>query len=541
MIGFFDGEKYKCFRSLREFLSYVLVDRYAGWRFFAHNGGKYDIRYIFETLKNLSKKFTFEFYVSGSAVINFTVLRAAGDRKVGWYFTDSYRLIMGSLAKVTQEFDVEHKKLDFDPASKEYNRNDCVGLYEALTKFFAVRGVGAETIASHSMKVFRTFYLNRSIPQPHEDVEEFVRSCYYGGRCEVYRWDEQDVGLYDINSMYPWAMRGLIPVQYRGRTTSIPDDDSLGIGFYEVEVAYPECYVPALPWYFDKLYFPQGKFVTRCTSMELRQAIADGAGVRILRGCVFDVDRIFDAYVDDIYARKKAADAEGNGVLRTVHKLELNTLYGKFGQRRRQVAYAVDPGTAFLYGEVGPRVWPMENYPGLCYYYTNSTSAHILPHIAATITARARLHITSFLREAGEIWYTDTDSVFTRKEFRTGSNLGEMAFKGEGRFKAFGLKEYTFGDELALKGIPLTTTDEKTGKKTVDYSLGNQYLRGERVDFDRMAGFMESIRAGESTLRYVKASKMKHVVVQKRAREGNDTRPWHVDELKDQLIRKGAK
>jgi hypothetical protein len=115
-----------------------------------------------------------------------------------------------------------------------------------------------------------------------------------------------------------------------------------------------------------------------------------------------------------------------------------------------------------------------------------------------------------------------------------------MSQKGSGHFKAYGLKEYTFGDELALKGVPLTTTDEKTGKKTVDYTLGFKYLKGERIEYPRMAGFMESVRAGESTLRYVKSSKMKHVIVQKRARTGeHDTRPWHVDELKQQILKKG--
>lgn len=523
---------------MKRFLKSVLVEKYANWRFFAHNGGKYDIRYVFETIRRMNRTYDFEFFISGSSVISFTVRRKAGDRKIAWYFCDSYRLITASLKKITEEFDVEHKKLDFDPNSLEYNRNDCMGLYEVLTKFFSIRGVAAETIASHSMKVFRTFYLKTPIPQPHEDVEEFVRSCYYGGRCEVYRWDQAEADLYDINSMYPWAMKGWMPVQYRGRCTDIPDDDELGIGFYEADIEYPECYIPALPWYLDKLYFPMGKFRVRCSSMELRQAVQDGADVKIIRGCVFDVDRIFEGYVDDIYARKKAADAAGDGALRTIHKLELNTLYGKFGQRRRQIAYAVDPGTALLYGDWGPKVWPMEHYPGLCYYYTDSSATHILPHISATITARARLRITHYLREAGEIWYTDTDSVFTRRKITTGADLGEMLLKGSGLFKAYGLKEYTFGSELALKGVPLTTTDEKTGKKTVDYTLGYRFLDGQKAEYDRMAGIMESIRSGETTLRYVKASKMKHVIVQKRARSGDyDTRPWRVEELKQQILK----
>lgn len=536
MVGFFDGSEYRRFDSMKDFLNYVLTDRFIGWRFFAHNGGKYDIRYVFETIKSMG--FHFEFYVAGSSVISFRVRREAGDKKLSWHFTDSFRLLMEGLGKLTKEFNTDHQKLDFDPTSEAYNANDCIGLYEVLTKLFAVRGMSAETIASHSMKVFRTFYLRRGIPQPHEDVEEFVRSCYYGGRCEVYRWDPAEVNLYDINSMYPWAMKGWMPVQYRGRSIDIPDDDSLGIGFYEADIEYPERYVPVLPFFLDKLYFPMGKFRCRCTSMELRAAIGDGAAVRIRRGCIFDVDQIFDEYVTDIYNRKKAADAAGNGALRTVHKYELNTLYGKFGQRRKQIAYAVDPGTPFLYGEeTGPRVWPMEHFPGLCFYFTYSTSSHILPHISATITARARLKITGILQGAGSVWYTDTDSVFTDSQLPVSAEVGDLGKKGSGLFKAYGLKEYTFGDEMALKGIPLVTVDEKTGKKTKDYTLGWKYFRREEVSYPRMAGIMESITRGESTLRYVTARKQKHVIVEKRAREGLNSRPWDADELREKLMR----
>lgn len=519
-------------------MNHVLVDRYSGWRFFAHYGGRFDIRFIYEQVKQHCDQYIFDFFLSGSTVISFTIALRAGDRTKSWTFSDSGRLMEDRLAVLTEAFDVEHKKLAFDPDSVEYNTNDCRGLYEVLEKFFGFHNITSETIASHAMKVFRSHYLKTSIPAPHPDVEEFTRLCYYGGRCEVYRWDKARVKLTDINSMYPWAMTHLVPTSYRCRSTHLPDDDTQGIGFYEADIEYPEVYAPALPYHLDKLYFPMGKFTARCTSMELRQAIMDGAGVRIRRGCLFDVDYLFSDYVSSMHTMKQEAKRTDNRAMELIAKKLLNTLYGKFGQRRKQISYALDPGTPFLYGDEGPKVYPLENCPGICYYYSDSSSSYIMPHIAAAITARARLRILEFIRAAGRVWYTDTDSVFTDRDMPTGDELGMLSFKGEHEFQAYGLKEYVFGQELALKGVPLTTTDDKTGQKTVDYSLGNKYLAGEEVRFTRMAGFMESLRIGASTLRYVDVRRQKHAVVEKRAREAaTGTRPWLVTELQEQIFR----
>jgi hypothetical protein len=531
---------------MRSFFRFTLHKRYEGWRWFAHYGGRFDIRFILESIHEIHPQARFYFNVSGSSIINFTVVKTRGGKVRKWHFCDSGRLLPAALARLTNEFNVEHKKLDFAPDSIEYNEHDCRGLYEVLTAFFGRYNICSETIASHAMRVFRTYFLKNKIPSVHEDVEAFVRSAYFGGRCEVYRWDAAELNLFDINSMYPWAMLGLIPVEYRARSLELPDSDEQGIGFYEADIEYPDTYAPCLPWYFGKLYFPVGPMTVRASSMELRQAVMDGCAVRIRRGCVFNCDHVFTDYVNEIYAMKQLADESGDAATRYIAKLLLNSLYGKFGQRRDQVAFALDPGTCFLYGEEGPRVWPMPNNPDICFYNTASTSAHILPHISATITARSRLQILKFIREAGEVWYTDTDSIFTPHTIPVSPELGEMSLDGSGRFQAHGVKEYVFETakekKISLKGVPLTVTDPKTGKKTTDFTLAEKYFRGEAVSYPKMPGIMQSIRAGQTSLRYIDQVRKKGKTVPKRARDGQyNTRAWKVQEIIDLTVCHGRK
>ena len=532
MIGFFNGEKYFCFRNLEHFWDEVLKEKYDNWRFFAHYGGKFDCHFLFEDIKYKIPEKEFEFYCSGSSVIAFTITRGQNT----WRFCDSGRLLPDSLKKLTNEFDVEHKKLDFAPLDPIYNEHDCRGLYEVLTKFFDAHGnVRSETIAAHAMAVWRTHFMPRDLRlyTPHMDVEKLARSAYFGGRCEVYRWDRAEVSLYDINSMYPAAMLGPMPVSYDCRTLRLPDNDEKHIGFFCADVDYPEIEIPALPLLLDKLYFPVGKFSGYWTSMELRQAIEDGAAVKIRYGCIFHTENIFDDYVRTIYAQKLQAELDGNGAMRTISKLLLNSLYGKFGQNRLRKTYCLDNGKMWIEkGSLMYRVWPLPNCEGLAFYWNACNSAHILPHIAATITSRARLCILSYLRAASpNVWYTDTDSIFTSGVLPDSKELGEMGFKDKGLFQAYGMKEYRFKTEIALKGVPTTFTDA-AGNKTTDYTLAEQYLKGEKITFQRMAGLLESVRTGESSLRYITRTRQKQPCREKRARVGlYNTRPWRYDEL----------
>lgn len=542
MAGFFDGEQYRCFRSMTDFLAHVLTRRYRGWRFFAHFGGRFDVSYVYDELRR--RNLEMSFYCSGSCVLALTVYEG----EYRWRFTDSYRLLMAGLDRLTKEFDVPHKKLPYDPESVEYNRNDCMGLYEVLTAFFEQHRMCSETLPSHALKIFRRDYLDRNLWQPPRDVEEFVRKAYTAGRCEIYRWNAADLNKYDVNSEFPAAMLAPVPVAYRCRSTWLPDDDR-EIGFYRARVSYPETYLPALHYRAGRdrrLYFPTGEFEGHYTSMELRRAIADGAAVSILEGVLFTAEPVLAPFIADLYRMKAEAERSGNGALRHVAKILMNSFYGKFGQGRLARTFLSDPGTPFLLPvEEGaepdpenPRIWP-SGTEGIAWFARESNSGHILPHISATVTARARMMQLEYLRAAGEVWYTDTDSIFTPAAMETSPQIGALKLEGTGRFVPYGLKEYQFADHYAIKGLPLFERDPATGEKVELPERARVYLDGGRVELVRIAGFLESVNRGLPAARAVTVTRERRQNREKRARlPGHDTRPWTAAELEAEAPRK---
>ena len=503
---------------MKDFLNHVLRKEYRSWRLFAHFGGRFDVHYVFDWLRKNASDLPLEIYCSGSSVISLTLHLADHYFR----FCDSYRLLPKSLETLTYDFDVKHKKLTGRAfTDRLYNEHDCRGLYEVLEMFFDEFDICSQTIASHAMRVYRTNYMPHELYQPHRDVEEFCREGYSGGRCEIYRYDRAELNHYDVNSLFPCAMLQPVPVRYLFTSKELPEDDDKRIGFYRAEVSYPERYLPILPWHSDKLYFPVGDFEGVFTSLELKKAIADGAKIKIIDGRVFQAEAIMREYALALFEMKRKAEIAGQTGRRYIAKILMNSLYGKWGQRREQKSYIVDDGR--------PEAWPLPN--GLAYVLTESRSNHIMPHIAATITARARLMQWELLNRARN-WYTDTDSLFTDSTYPVSDSLGALHYEGRGAFQAYGLKEYFFDGAYKIKGLPRSKNDDIEARAREDFELAEKFLDGGSVPGERMRGWQESIRAGLETVARIPTIRQRLQVRDKRAASGEfDTRPWNAREL----------
>jgi len=528
-IGAYDGTDYTEFETVPEFLNFTCQPKYHGTRWFSHNGGKFDDMFLWDWLRQVRPDIDFTFFCAGSCVVSMTLFQGPHY----WKFCDSYRLMDAPLHKLTHEWDVQHKKLEFAPDDVDYNRHDCLGLYEVLEKFFGQFDVYAETVASQALKVYRSHFLKDTLHSPPAFVEAAARAAYVGGRCEVYRHDPARLNKYDVNSLYPRAMLDPVPVEYLSASRRLTDREN-EIGFYEADISYPDCYLPVLPMMIEnRLFFPVGNFHGFFTSLELLEADRAGASIKIRMGYIFRTDRIFAEYVDSLYKMKLQAERDGNAAIRWISKKLLNSLYGKFGQRREQSVYIRDPGTPRIdmSNPRSPIIEPVPGLPGVAMYERLSRSMHILPHIAATVTSRARLLDHKYLSDAGQIWYTDTDSVFTDREIPTGEALGDLKLEGTGDFQAYGLKEYKFDGEMNIKGVSLTVTDPTTGKKTIDRTIGERYIAGDAIHYKRMSGIKEQMRRGRTRLERIDQTKIRRVRIEKRARVGQDTRPWRAYEI----------
>jgi hypothetical protein len=170
-------------------------------------------------------------------------------------FHDSFKILPMSLKKASQDFEVEHGKLDLweevqetypneysdivdfldrchidDELYLKYLGYDVISLYEVIYKLIEISGlsesdfVGRLSTASLSRFIFKKGYKGyvfKSGNNPRSDyknmtsfnynknleIEDFLRMSYCGGRTEVFKIKLDNHGYhYDVNSLYPFVM-----------------------------------------------------------------------------------------------------------------------------------------------------------------------------------------------------------------------------------------------------------------------------------------------------------------------------------------------
>lgn len=508
-IGVWDGKQYYHFTDIGLFIEHILRREYRHWRWFAHFGGRYDLNFIFDWLRNRND-LGVSFYCSGSMVLQMTIRR--GDRVAK--FCDSYRLLQGSLRDLGMAFDVKHKKTEIDFSNivynkqlLEYNEQDCRCLYEVLESFFEQTGVMSETFATQALRVFRKDFLKEKIWKPHQNVLDFCRESYHGGHVEVFKRHCLSLNAYDVNSMYPFVMKQAIPVQYIGESRKRIGSK---YGFVRAVVKIPEMYTPPLPYRLNKLYFPMGQLEGVWSTEELD--VAESMGVKIisiLKGVYFECREIFSEYVDNLYALKKRSGEP----TRTIAKLLLNSLYGKFGQQPVKRIYVTEKdGPNGCYPILRPDGVPS----GFAYYERSSNSAYLLPHLASAVTSKARLVLLERLDTTS--YYCDTDSVFTTSDIKVGNDLGDWTLVGTGECTFVQPKLYKFNGTWKAKGL----------NKDQDIDA---FVNGSINNVIRRKSIKEALNDGESACMDVHVDKMLRETQPKRKWIGDDTRPWDINEI----------
>jgi len=511
VIGCFDGDDYYHFKKPEDFLNHIMQWKYRHWRWFAHFGGRYDMNFIFDLLR-MRTDWKVSFYCSGSMVLGMDIRKGDCHAKL----CDSFRLLPASLRQLTVSFNVKHQKTNYDFSDMhyckellEYNEQDCRGLYEVIEIFFEQTGMMSETFAGHSLKVFRKDFLKETLWKPHEKISEFVRYAYHGGRTEVFQKYHSHLYCYDVNSMYPYVMQTDLPVQYIAESRCLRDTD---YGFVYADVFVPDMYLPILPLQREKLFFPTGRFKSVWTVEELIHAESLGCKIqRIIKAVYFRTLPIFKEFISKLYRVKKEAD-EPN---RSIAKFQMNSFYGKFGQSPLKKVYCTEaaaPANAI------PIVNPQNGRPtGFAYYERYSHAAHLLPHLSAAVTSKARLHLLSQLNE--RVYYCDTDSVFTTDQLTTDNECGSWSLVGEGECHFYQPKLYKFRGEWKSKGLDKS--------QSID-----AFVNGDINRITRRKSVKEALRDGTPACM--------DVIIEKRLRQSRpkrawineqETRPWNIEEI----------
>jgi len=565
--GVYDGTRYLEFRTIDEFI-YYLKAFFPSGTLYAHNGGKYDNRYLLEYFRGNDYKVSRIFYINNGLI--FTV--ELGSKK--FKFRDSFHLLPRSLKNLCESFNVEHKKQDFDmkvwlksgcPETVElrsYLKDDCKGLYEVLEKFNTEFGVTPKlTIASTAFStLLKTKYKNIELRKllknfMTKDQEDFVRESYKGGRVEVFQRYAENVNSYDVNSLYPFVMHnfnypfGRLFDQNGKNFDTMIKKGKLGVA--ECLIEAPDIDIPYLALRYDnKLVFPTGQWKDTITSLEIIEARKRGYKIKILKGIIWDKKgRVFKNYVDEYYEMKSTS----KGAKKECAKLFLNSSYGKFGQRRTNKAikteqeminrgYSVnsasfDGGYLFSFDETSYRNRAVNP---ICATFVTAYARHVLYEGMETV-----------LKLGGDVYYCDTDSIKTNIELPDNmihsTDLGKWDFEGKYLESVFiSPKLYSmYSEEYTIKKGKGVNT-ENLHKLTFDDYKKLLNENGTLVfENERVTGVMEQFKRKDTNKnKYISSIKTtKKICTNYDKRElidNSKTKPLHLQLLNDDDLQEFA-
>lgn len=465
--AFYDGYLYNeywganCVEALLAFIS-TLEEEYV---IYAHNGGKFDFFYLFDSLENPVR------------IINGRIVEASyGIHK----FRDSYAIIPLPLRAYAKE-EIDYDCMEADKREKfkadilHYLAKDCEYLFD-LVSAFRERFGSKLTIGSTAIAKLREFHPFGRTNQSHD---ERFRPFYFGGRVQAFKTGiiKGNWKIYDVNSMYPHVMRnklhptgGKYAVAANPRLS--PSGKLIGFGnrpFFlrvigENRGAFPTRTKDGLN--FD---IQNGEFMIMSHELEIALKHGRFKPHKIIEAYIPHQSISFGDYVDAYIQEKIDGKKEGNKVKEIFAKLLLNSAYGKFGQ---------NPDNYYDYmiirdiSEI-PRdqidKWELYEIHGELAIWRKKTEKKLYFDVAtaASITSASRAMLLDAICTAKNVVYCDTDSIICTSfdgdidatKLGAWKNEGEadtVAIAGKKLYAAFKNGECI---KSATKGVRLTPTE----------------------------------------------------------------------------------
>lgn len=353
---------------------------------------------------------------------------------------DSLKVLNFSVDEVAKAFNLPISKLELDYKTKrerwhkltdhevEYLRHDVEIMARAMGYMYE-KGLTKMTIGSNALANYKESVSNfkHYFPSLSPECDADIRRSYKGGFTylnPIWKGKTSGKGLVlDCNSMYPSVLRYQMmpygePVRFEGLYQADP--------CYPLYVQVITCIFKVKPGFIPTIqiknslsFMPNeylessdGELVTlTLTSVDLElffkhydvSHIHYGGGYKF-KGCT----GLFNQYIDYWTEEKIRAGKEGNKALRTIAKLCLNSLYGKFGlgikTARKHPFLGEDDKVHYYMGELETRdgiyipiaafctsyarqniietsmairKWSMAKYGRDLYIYSDTDSAHI--------------------------------------------------------------------------------------------------------------------------------------------------------------------
>lgn len=268
-----------------------------------------------------------------------------------------------SVESLAEAFGLPISKLELDYKEKrevghqltaheiDYIRNDVTIVAMALQSMFD-KGLTKMTIAGNAMADFkeRCKSFRKYFPELPEDVDIDIRRSYKGGFTyvnDIYAGVELGAGMtIDVNSMYPSILRNEpmpvgVPVYFEGKFEEDENYD-LFVQILTCKFKLKKGKIPSIQ-IKHSFSFQSNEYLKSSNDEEVCLTLTnpdlelffkqyDVTDISWLGGWKFSsCHHIFDNYVDHWMKEKIEAGKEGNKPRKTIAKLLLNSLYGRFG------------------------------------------------------------------------------------------------------------------------------------------------------------------------------------------------------------------
>lgn len=409
------------------------------------------------------------------------------------------------------------------------------------------------TLASSAKDLFRRRYFNpgHSFRPLSKHLLDTFRGAYYGARTENFvRGTYRNVYMGDVVSMYPHVMRSIrIPLLDSRLPASHRIRDGLeGFACVDVEVRKDESYYPPLPFRYDKLYFPAGKWTGLFPLNELRYAETHGARVTKVHFAVQfqESDFVFRDYIDNLFPLKKQASEQGNQFEERLIKLFMNSLYGVFATGCD--ALSIGPFWSSGQEDDDDEIVEVFSLSG----YTCAKKAARYPRTTnfvwpMYITAQARVILHGYLTRFNGL-YCDTDSVATKSELKPCKELGALDLKYFTKeIEIMAPKVYKDDQNVKVKGVPKSAVAVKRIETTDGLCLQARFMTqtevlADRYFYQKVSRFRESIRRGipPNTWDWVE-KRLRREGEKRRFFKNGDSEPLEVSEITERPLAPGAR
>jgi len=518
---------------------------------FTHNLGSFDGYFIYKALSNY---FTDNPEKLSTIIDNqnkFITINIKLDKFKNIKWLDSNRIFPLSLDNLCKMFKVEGKVSKYNQEFnnmtlfdnvilldefKTYSIQDSIALYNALIKAqeyysnnYCIDITSILSASSLSLKILRQQFLKQDIPILTQGEDNYIRKGYFGGATDIYRCYGENIHYYDVNSLYPYAMKNLMPfeiIKYYDNLSNMNLNDFFG--YCLVKVTAPnDIQYSLLPYKHEgKTIYPIGMWKGVYFSELLKEVVKQGYKVELISGYEFSKFDLFSEYVDHFYEIKRNSPKDSPE--RFISKLHLNTPYGIFGRRKdliqtlnvknknlksyllsRVVKSTIEINnqitTILIHNNLNPKIISELNSKFNTQFINNSTMVKSNVAIAGAVTSYAQIHMIKVKILCGElgikIYYTDTDSIFTNKPLPShliGVDLGLMKDELNGlvikQAYFLGIKEYGYTIEYSNKEIKEYSVWAGVKRNTISFSEITEMYEGKTIEKEVKNVFHKSLR-----------------------------------------------